>query len=177
MGDANDLSQVIEAAAVLQSRGEDSVTFVLQGDGKHRPALEDAVRRRDLSNVVMLPAADKQSVARLAAASDACMTIFRDVPILATNSPNKLFDTLAAGRPAIVNTAGWQRDLVERHRAGLFARPGDAADLADQVLRLRDDPGLAAELGRNARRLAEGEFDRRLLAERLRAVLEEAVRR
>jgi glycosyltransferase involved in cell wall biosynthesis len=177
MGDANDLSQVIEAAALLRSRGEETITFVLQGDGKHRPALEDEVRRRDLSNVVMLPAAEKEAVARLAAASDACMTIFKDVPILATNSPNKLFDTFAAGRPAIVNTSGWQRDLVERHRAGLFARPGDAADLADQVLRLRDDPGLAAELGRNARRLAEGEFDRRLLAERLRAVLEEAAGR
>ena len=91
--------------------------------------------------------------------------------MLATNSPNKLFDTFAAGRPAIVNTDGWQRELVERG-AGLFARPGDPADLADQVLRLRDDPALAKRLGRGARRLAEEEFDRTLLAERLREVLE-----
>ena len=40
------------------------------------------------------------------------------------------------------------------------------------MLRLRDDPELTAELGRNARRLAESQFDRRLLAERLRSVLE-----
>jgi glycosyltransferase involved in cell wall biosynthesis len=177
MGDANDLSQVLDAAALLRSRGEKSVAFVLQGDGKHQAALEEAVRSRDLRNVMLLPAASKDSVARLAAASDACMTIFKDVPILSTNSPNKLFDTFAAGRPAIVNTSGWQRDLVERHRAGLFARPGDPADLADQVLRLRDDPELTAELGRNARRLAEGEFDRRLLAERLRVLLEEVAGR
>ena len=98
---------------------------------------------------------------------------FKDVPILATNSPNKLFDTFAAGRPAIVNTAGWQRELVERHEAGLFARPGDPAHLAEQVLALREDPQMAAAYGRNARRLAEGEFDRRLLAERLRGVLED----
>ena len=177
MGEANDLTQVVEAAAVLQERGENSVAFVLQGDGKRRPAIESEVRRRGLRNVVLLPAGDKGSAARLAAASDACMTIFKDVPILATNSPNKLFDTFAAGRPAIVNTPGWQRELVERHEAGLFARPGDPADLADQVLRLRDDPELSATFGRNARRLAEQEFDRRLLAERLRAVLEDVAAR
>ena len=177
MGEANDLSQVVEAAALLQGRGDEAVVFVLQGDGKHRAAIEEDVRRRGLRNVVLLPAGDKASAARLAAASDACMTIFKDVPILATNSPNKLFDTFAAGRPAIVNTTGWQRDLVELHEAGVFARPGDPSDLADQVLRLRENPEMAAAYGRNARRLAEGEFDRRLLAERLRAVLEDVAAR
>ena len=174
MGEANDLSQVLEAAAILQERGEDSVAFVLQGEGKRRAALEEEVLRRGLGNVRLIPAAGKDSVARLAAASDACMIIFKDVPILATNSPNKLFDTFAAGRPAIVNTPGWQRELVERHEAGVFARPGDPAHLAEQVLFLRDHPRLAARYGRNARRLAETEFDRRMLAARLRRVLEDA---
>ncbi|MDQ4049386.1 MAG: glycosyltransferase family 4 protein [Actinomycetota bacterium] len=176
MGEANDLSQVIEAATILQERGEDSVAFVLQGDGKRRAALDEEVRRRGLRNVLLMAPSGKASVARLAAASDACMIIFKDVPILATNSPNKLFDTFAAGRPAIVNTPGWQRELVERHEAGVFARPGDPAHLAEQVLFLRDHPELAASYGQNARRLAEAEFDRRLLAERLRAVLEDAHR-
>ena len=173
MGEANDLSQVLGAAELLADRGDDSVTFVLQGDGKRRAEIEREVDRKGLRNVLLLDAADKRSVARLAAASDACMTIFKDVPILATNSPNKLFDTFAAGRPAIVNTPGWQRELVERHEAGLFARPGDAAHLADQLAFLRDHPEVAAGFGRNARRLAETEFDRRALAERLRLLLEE----
>jgi glycosyltransferase involved in cell wall biosynthesis len=201
MGEANDLTQVVEAAALLAERpdgvgeevpaagagastagvtdrtapGESApVVFVLQGDGKRRAALEADVQRRGLHNVVFAPAGDKRAAARLAAASDACMTIFKDVPILATNSPNKLFDTFAAGRPAIVNTDGWQRALVEQHEAGVYARPGDAADLAEKVLALRDDPERARRYGVNARRLAEREFDRDLLAERLRDVLERA---
>ena len=171
MGEANDLGQVVGAATLLHDRGENGVAFVLQGEGKHRAWIEEEVRRRGLSNVRLLPGGDKESAARLAAASDACLTIFKDVPVLATNSPNKLFDTFAAGRPAIVNTDGWQRELVERG-AGLFARPGDPEDLAAQVLALRDDPALAKRLGEGARKLAEEEFDRRLLAERLREVLE-----
>jgi glycosyltransferase involved in cell wall biosynthesis len=191
MGEANDLTQVVEAAALvdssesagaaatesgaLQGGGARRVVFVLQGDGKRRAALEADVIRRGLDNVVFAPAGDKLAAARLAAASDACMTIFKDVPILATNSPNKLFDTFAAGRPAIVNTDGWQRVLVEEHEAGVFARPGDAADLARQVESLRDDPERARRYGANARALAEREFDRDLLAERLRGVLERAL--
>jgi glycosyltransferase involved in cell wall biosynthesis len=171
MGEANDLTQVVDAAALLDAPG---IVFVLQGEGKRRPALEADVRRRGLGNVVFAPAGDKLAAARLAAASDACMTIFKDVPILATNSPNKLFDTFAAGRPAIVNTDGWQRALVEEHAAGLFARPGDAAHLAEQVRALAADPERARAYGTNARALAEREFDRDLLAARLRGVLERA---
>lgn len=177
MGEANDLGQVVEAAALLGERGEDGIRLVLQGDGKRRAAIERAVRERGLESVVLVPAGDKRAAARLAAASDACMTIFKDVPVLATNSPNKLFDTFAAGRAAIVNTDGWQRELVESNEAGVFVRPGDPADLADALVRLRDDPGAVRHYGENARRLAEREFDRELLADRLHGVLERAARR
>jgi glycosyltransferase involved in cell wall biosynthesis len=169
MGEANDLTQVLAAAALLPD-----VMFVLQGDGKRRAELEAAAP----SNVLFPgPAPDKAQVAELAAAASCCLTIFKDVPILATNSPNKLFDTFAAGRPAIVNMDGWMRELVERNEAGLYARAGDPEDLARQIARLRDDPALAARMGANARRLAEREFDRDALAERALAVLSEAVRR
>jgi glycosyltransferase involved in cell wall biosynthesis len=178
MGEANDLTQVVEAGALLEERGEDNVRFVLLGGGKRRGQLEELARRRGAANVVFAdPVPDKTAVARLAAASDACLTVFKDVPVLATNSPNKLFDTFAAGRPAIVNTSGWMRELVEGNEAGLFVRPGDAADLADKVLLLRDSPGLAERYGRNARALAEREFDRNRLAGRMLALLERVAER
>jgi glycosyltransferase involved in cell wall biosynthesis len=168
MGEANDLGQVIDAAPLVRD-----VTFVLLGDGKRRRELEE----RAPANVRFLdPAPDKAAVARLAAASDACLTIFKDVPVLATNSPNKLFDTFAAGRAAIVNTEGWMRDLVERNEAGVFVRPGDPGDLAAKVTWLRDNPREVERLGRNARALAEREFDRDALAARALTVLEEAAR-
>ena len=170
MGEANDLSQVVRAAPLVEG-----VTFVLLGDGKRRPALEREARALGAANVLFLrPAPDKRSVARLAAASDACLTIFKDVPVLSTCSPNKLFDTFAAGRPAIVNQPGWMRELVERNEAGLFVRPGDPGDLAQKLAWLRDHPDEADRYGRNARRLAEREFDRDTLAARALAVLEEA---
>lgn len=168
MGEANDLSDVIEAARILGD-----VEFVLMGDGKLRAELE----RSAPPNVRFTgPAASKEDVARLAASSAACLTVFKDVPILATNSPNKLFDTFAAGRPAIVNMDGWMRELVEHNEAGLYVPAGRPRELAEKIAWLREHPEEAERMGRNARALAEREFDRDALAARALAVLEEAVR-
>jgi glycosyltransferase involved in cell wall biosynthesis len=168
MGEANDLSAAIEAARLLPE-----VEFVLMGEGKRRAELERAAP----DNVRFTgPAGSKQEVAELAAASSACLTLFKDVPVLATNSPNKLFDTFAAGRPAVVNMTGWMRELVEDNWAGLYARAGDARDLADKLAWLRDHPSEAEQMGRNARALAERRFGRDELAARALAVLEEAAR-
>jgi glycosyltransferase involved in cell wall biosynthesis len=168
MGEANDLTAAIEAARLL-----DDVRFVFVGDGKRRAELERAAP----ANVEFRGRADdKRHVATLAAGSDACLTLFKDVPVLATNSPNKLFDTFAAGRPAIVNMDGWMRELVERHEAGLYVRAGDPRDLAEKIAWLRDHPEQAVRMGHNARALAEREFDRDALAGRAFAVLEEAAR-
>jgi glycosyltransferase involved in cell wall biosynthesis len=169
MGEANDITAAIAAARLLPD-----VDFVLMGDGKRRPELE----RGAPPNVEFPGAArSKEDVAALARRSAACLTLFKDVPVLATNSPNKLFDTFAAGRPAIVNMDGWMRELVERNEAGLYVRAGDARDLADKLEWLRDHPDEAARMGRNARALAEREFDRDLVAERALEVLEEAATR
>jgi glycosyltransferase involved in cell wall biosynthesis len=168
MGEANDLTAAIEAARLLPD-----VPFVLMGDGKRRAELE----RSAPPNVQFPgPASGKEQVAELAARSGACLTFFKDVPVLATNSPNKLFDTLAAGRPAIVNMDGWMRELVERNDAGVYVRAGDAGDLADKVAWLRDHPDDGRRMGENARALAEREFSRDELAGRALAVLEEAAR-
>jgi glycosyltransferase involved in cell wall biosynthesis len=166
MGEANDLTLAIEAARKLPD-----MPFVLMGDGKRRAELEHAAP----PNVSFPgPAAGKEQVAELAARSGACLTFFKDVPVLATNSPNKLFDTFAAGRPAIVNMDGWMRRLVEDNDAGLYVR--DAEDLAQKLAWLRAHPEEVARMGRNGRALAEREFDRDLLAGRVLDVLEEVAR-
>jgi glycosyltransferase involved in cell wall biosynthesis len=168
MGEANDLTAAVEAARLLPD-----VEFLLVGDGKRRAELERAAP----PNVVFHgPASGKEEVAELAACSSACLTLFKDVPVLATNSPNKLFDTFAAGRPAIVNMDGWMRELVEDNEAGLYVRAGDARQLAERIAWLREHPQQAERMGRNARALAERDFDRDELAARALSVLEEATR-
>lgn len=173
MGEANDLTQVVKAARILQDCGRKDIVFVLHGDGKRKPALEAYVEEHALHNVIFSgPIPDKGAVAKIAAASDACMTIYKNVPVLYTCSPNKFFDTLSAGRPAIVNSPGWLKELVEENEAGVYAREDDPEHLADRVTFLADNPELVERYGRNARALAERSFDRRKLGARLEEVFQ-----
>ncbi|WP_322819915.1 glycosyltransferase family 4 protein [Chloroflexus sp.] len=175
MGEANDLSQVIDAARVLQHQKRDDILIVLAGQGRQRPWLEERSDHYSLCNVRFLDPLPKDEVADLVAAADVCLTIFKAIPVLATCSPNKLFDSLAAGKPVIVNTPGWLQQLVTEHQCGRYARAGDPTDLAAQIVYMCDHPEYTRQAGRNARLLAEQRFDRRRLASEVLAVLEAAV--
>jgi hypothetical protein len=35
------------------------------------------------------------------------------------NSANKFFDTLAAGKPVVINYGGWQKDFLAKTRVGI----------------------------------------------------------
>jgi glycosyltransferase involved in cell wall biosynthesis len=148
--------------------------FDVAGEGKSLPELKR--RCQGLSNVVLAGTLPKREVPRLTRTADVLLTLFADVPILATNSPNKFFDALASGRPVIVNQPGWMRELVEQSDAGVYVPVGDGAALARAIESLADDPERCVRLGANARALAERQFSRDDLAEQFIAVLEDAAR-
>ncbi|MBE0476162.1 MAG: glycosyltransferase family 4 protein [Coriobacteriia bacterium] len=176
VGPSNALeAQVPEAARVLRDRGRDDVVFLIVGEGRSLSALRAEVQRLGVGDgVVLAGPMPKRDIPRVTRTADALMTLFADVPILATNSPNKFFDALASGRPVIVNSGGWTRDIVTEEEAGLYVPPGDGTALADAVERLADDAELTERLGRNARRVAEQRYGRDLQAALFIGVLEEA---
>ena len=178
IGPSNALeAQVPAAARELLRRGRDDIAFLIVGDGKSLPALRELVAEGGLSNVRIAGPMPKRDVPRVTRTTDVLMTLFADRPILATNSPNKFFDGLASGRPMIVNSPGWTKELVEQHGCGVFVPPGDGAALADAIERLADDSQTRRVMGRRARELAEAQFDRDVLARQVEAVLQSAAAR
>jgi glycosyltransferase involved in cell wall biosynthesis len=175
MGRANGLDQLVDAAATLRRLGDDRVAIVALGDGGERPRLEERIAELGLDNLRFLPAVPKDELAGIVGAADVTLTIFAPHPILETNSPNKFFDSLAAGKPVVVNLDGWLRRLVEEHEAGVWVPAGNAEALAGALSVLSANPERADRMGRNARALAEREFGRDEMADRLARALEEAV--
>ena len=175
MGMANGLDYAIKAAIILTERGRGDIALVLHGGGGKRSELEDMVREYGLNNVIfsdLVP--DKAEVAGIVAGCDACMTIYR-ASKEQTWSPNKMFDALAAGKPVLINVPGWLGEMIEKNDCGLQLDPRRPEALADALEQLADDPELCRRKGENARTLAEREFDRSKLADRLENVLMEAV--
>lgn len=173
IGPSNGLhDQIPEAARILEERGRDDIVFLIAGDGKSLPVLRERTAAR--GNVLLVGSMPKQDVPAITRTADILLTLFADVPILATNSPNKFFDALASGRPVIVNQPGWTRELVLDNEAGLAVAAGDGRALAEAILSLADDAERRESMGRNARALAERKFSRDEQADRVLSILKDA---
>jgi glycosyltransferase involved in cell wall biosynthesis len=85
--------------------------------------------------------------------------------------PNVVLEAMAHGRAVVATACAGTRDLLVDGVNGLIVPADDAAALRVALERLRREPGLAARLGAEARRTAEG-FDWR----RVRPQLEDAIR-
>ena len=68
-------------------------------------------------------------------------------------------EALACECPVVASDLPAIRDLIEDGVTGFLARPGDARDLADKLLRMLRDPAAAARLARRGRGLVLERFD------------------
>lgn len=169
---ANGLDYIIKAAIELKKRGDNSIQFLFMGEGAMQPMLEEMVKENDLHNVRFLGNYKVGIVAEVTNCCDASITSFKNLPILATNSPNKLFDSLSAGKPIIVNSAGWTKDMVENDNCGFYVDPEKPEMLAEKLLEYKDNKPLLQKWGENARKLSVEVYDKAKLSAQVADVLE-----
>ena len=142
------------------------------GRGATEPICKRLVEQYGLNNVRFLGFHKMSIVSEIVNCSSASITTFRNLPILATNSPNKLFDSLSAGKPIIVNSAGWTKTMVEEGDCGFYVDPENPTALADKIIEVKDDVELLQRWGQNARELSLKVYDKDLLTAQVADVLE-----
>jgi glycosyltransferase involved in cell wall biosynthesis len=175
MGKAQRLDFVIDAAERLC--GHDDILFVLIGDGNQKPVLQSRVRELGLTNVEILPSVPKHQLPEIFAAADVCLAII-DLKIMEKHaSLNKFYDGLSSGKPLLLNYYGWQGRLIEDNKAGYGCKFRDLDQFVERVLYIKTNRSRLAEMGRNARLIAETQFDRNKLAAQALLVLEATLNR
>ena len=172
-GPANDLETVLNAAELL--REHDGIRFVFVGSGKDKPRLEALKTQKGLENVLFVPPVPKDQIASVMAAENAGLAVLKKLDMFKTTYPNKVFDIMACGDPVICQIDGVIREVVEENEAGVFVEPGDAAALADAVLRLAGDSGGCRRMGENGRKAIRDKFSRDTAALELEKIFESTV--
>lgn len=172
LGMLNDLETLIQAAQRLADLPE--LRLCLMGDGKEKRFLMEAVEKAGQKNVVFVPAQPKGVVPALIGSADVCVATLRDLPILRTVYPNKVFDYMAAARPVVIAIRGEIQKVVETARAGECVEPGNVAELAAAIRRLHADRPGAEAAGARGRAYVMEHFERSTLAQTFIEVLERA---
>ena len=80
------------------------------------------------------------------------------VEALEYNSANKFFDGLAAGKPVMINYGGWQKELLEKTKAGIAVPPDNPLQAAEILHDFITNERKLAEYSTSDRKLARDQF-------------------
>lgn len=164
-GVANGLDAVLDAAKVLKERGRNDIKLVMIGQGMTKQALMERAKREGLDNCLFFSPVPKKELADIVGCSDVGMQILANATFFYYGtSPNKFFDFISAGLPVLNNYPGWIADMIHENICGVAVEPLKPEAFADGLVYLADHPEERMQMGRNARSLAQREFDRDKLA-------------
>ncbi len=170
-GMAHGLETVLLTAEILRPYA--NILFLLIGDGAERETLLRKRNEAGLENVLMLPQQPKEKMPEFLALSDACMVLLKKRDIFKTVIPSKIFESMGMERPVILGVAGESKGIIEEADCGICIEPENHQQLADAVLKLFNDPELAAGMGRNGRRCVTAAYNRETLAGSYLGILDE----
>jgi len=125
MGRGQDLTTLVDAAAVLQVR-RIPCRLVLAGDGPERHRIVAAIAAARLSNIVVYPVIPKALSRAFYNTCDVCLVPLASLPVFQETIPSKLFEIMACERPVIGGVDGEARSIIEASGAGVAIPPGDA---------------------------------------------------
>lgn len=161
LGMANGVETIIDTARLM--RDDKTVDFIFLGAGAMENTIKAICHKEGLKNVTFLARTPMKETSEIVNFCDVSLVSFKNIPILYTNSPNKLFDSLSAGKPILVNSNGWTRKLVESEKCGYYVNPNDPSDLKRKISTLKNNPVELKDMGENSRRIAVEKFDKKHL--------------
>lgn len=158
-GKVNGLDYVIHLAKETLSLDPD-LWYYLIGKGKEKSdnmkeAEELGVLNR---NVFFFDPVKKDDLPYLYRNCTVGSSFVINLPALWDNSANKFFDTLAAGKPMIINHEGWQADTIRKNDCGYVLPPIVTSEVAKAFVEyIKIEKNLALQ-GEKALDLAKEEF-------------------
>jgi len=165
-GMANNMSFVLEIASECRKK-KLAILFKIVGEGSQKQDFECRVKKMNLSNIKIYTHKNRHEIKNLMKEVDACITTFANIPVLETNSPNKFFDGLAAGKICIVNTKGWLKDLVEEYNCGFYIDPTIPQDFPNIIKSYITNYELLLSQQQNSIKLAREKFDKNELVKKV----------
>ncbi len=143
-----DYGLLLAAMAVMEKGGRAAgaqALLLLVGQGPERPGLEKLAGELGLGSRVRF-LGDRRDVPALLNAAD----VFA-LSSLSEGVPMALLEAMSCGLPVAATAVGGVPEVVEHGRNGLLVHRREAADLAQALSQLLDEPDRARELGRAAR--------------------------
>lgn len=167
VGEAQDFPAILDAAERLKD--DRNIRWLIVGSGRRSAWVEEQVKRRGLSEqVLLLGRFPVDLMPSFYAQADVLLVSLKKDPTFSMTIPGKVQSYLAAGRPIVGMLDGEGADVILRAGAGLVCQAGDGVALAATIKRFAQLPIVERQrMGELGRAYAHAEFDRKMLMTRL----------
>lgn len=174
IGEVNNAVWMLEAAKYLK-RKAGGVKILLVGDGQQKALLEKEIQQHQLDNLIIQGLMPKTQLVGLVQNALVSLVPLKGTPVLDTSSPNKFFESLAAGVPVIQTTNGWMLDFLKEYGVGYTIDPNNPEALADCLIQMLQNPEKGADMGKRGAVVAARTFDKAILAHKMLNAVEQII--
>ena len=95
----------------------------------------------------------------------AAFVTFKNIPVLQTSSPNKMFVAFSVGVPVIQSTKGWIKDLFHAQQCGLSIDPAKPTEMCAAITYMVQNPEKRDMMSAASKQLARTTFNRLKLSQ------------
>lgn len=173
IGEAQSFPTLLSAAKILKELSI-PITWIIFGDGRMKQAVISEIEMNGLQNHFILkgslPAIE---MPKYFCCVDALVVSLKKSKIFAYTIPGKLQSYLACGRPIIGSLDGIGAEIINNANCGFVANAESIHDLVEAILKLYNlSPDERKQMGFNARKYFEKEFERESLLSKLEIILQ-----
>lgn len=158
-GKVNGIEYVINLAEKTKSLDK-SLVYILIGDGILKDEVVKLAKEKKVlnKNVFILGPVSKQELPQWYHEISMGSSFVIPIKELWANSANKFFDTLAAGKPILINHPGWQKKTIQKQNVG-YVLPEKVSDkAAKEFVDYTTNVELLSKQKMNALALAEKKY-------------------
>jgi len=160
------VSTLIDACGILQSNFHNHFFMKAIGDGPLKKSLQIKCQEEKILNIEFT---GRRSFSE-------CMELLRGAQFMVMPSiwyesfPMTIIEAFACGKPVIATNTGGLKDIIINGKTGFLVKPGTSKQLAAQLVNILTHQELVEELGVNARRRIENEYNWEIIAEKYEKV-------
>ncbi len=162
-GKVNGINYVINLASKSLSL-DPSIVYILIGDGAYKKIIIEEAHRKGVinKNVFFLDSVSKSELPQFYFECDIGSSFVIPIKELWSNSANKFFDTIAAGKPILINHNGWQKDIINEENIGYVLPATLSESSIKDFLKYTCDDVLIKKQNENALNFAKKNYSREI---------------
>lgn len=141
---------LVRAAKILE---KENISFVMLGQGQDFSKVKKLYEELGMNNIKFIPKVPFTDLPNYIADADVCMGLLSNIARGFRAIPNKIYDATAMGKACINIDSPAIKELYSDNESIVLFRAGDAKDLAEKILVLKNNQELRMRIGVNAEKI------------------------